>query len=233
MRSPFLFQVGSWISLALAMWSVLNVRLAFGNTAECIAFNLSVEFGYELSQGRISDLEVRDPGSRYFELGSGCGGGGACVYRVIPSDPRSPYELKEYRKSETRDDDAEAFSFIRKVAPARSEVEVSNPQVVGKRSMILPDVEGLPLDSLLHNAHRNKISKTEREHLVQTWNHFVRQIGTSLGTRVKLDEPGTGDGLLALRFEGRSDGKYIRIWLKPDNVVVEAKTGRMFLVDPF
>lgn len=198
--------------------------LAFADLAGCIRFEISVHFGSELTPYEISTLEVQDPGSEYFNLGSGPGGG--TVFRVIPPGEES-HELKEYRKALTRDDDMWRFSVIHQKVPKDPFVEVVRPQALKSRSMRLPDIQGQPLDKVIRES---KISAEEKAQLIKGWNEFVARVGNAFGVSQRIRPYET---LHTLSFSIVTPGRTRAIMLKPDNVIVEAKTGRMFLVDPY
>lgn len=224
------FSVRSLLTLFFALTALLGSASSLGTTAECLEFDIQVHLGHSAYSGDIKALELYDPNSLYFELGTGEGGGS--VYRVHPPDGKPTYVLKEYRDAAKRDNDAVTYSFLKNLPYSTEGIEIVYPEVIGKKSMKFPDIEGQTLKSVMHAPG---LSQSERKHLIDKWNHFLEQTSAEVMKEAGISDDGLGQyyGLQSYFVKFKHNGKMIGIWLKADNVIVQPKTGRMFVIDPY
>lgn len=224
----------SFVHSILTLFSALTVLLgpvsSLGTPAECIEFDIKAYLGHPAYSGDAKALEFHDPDSRYFELGTGEGGG--TVYRVLPPDGKPAYVLKEYRDPRKRDADEVTYSFLKRLPLPRDGVEIVYPEVIGKKSMRFPNIEGQTLKSAIEGS---ELAPAEKEHMIERWNRFLEETSASVMREAGIKDDGLGHyyHLRAYEVKFRRGGKVIGIWLKADNVIVQSKTGRMFIIDPY
>jgi hypothetical protein len=180
-----------------------------------------------LSPREAALIENHEPSAIYFRLGSGIGGG--TVYRVIPTDGRSPYILKEYNNLYSRENDLAAFRLIRQEVPLPSDIEVIDPRSAGKKSMISQNILGQTLSSVIGN---NDVPMNERERLIKVWNHFIDRTHTTLTRDAHWFDFDNKGKIHTLHLNIYKNGRTVTIWLKPDNAIVDSMDGRIFLIDP-
>lgn len=218
------------LSLLGILASLLGPALTLASTLECLEFNINVHLGVEANPTESRALELYDPNSQYYLLGQGMMGGS--VYRVIPSNGKPSYVLKQYRGEYMRTRDELAFAKLNEKIQPQKEIEIVRPEILGKTSMKLPNIEGENLQTALENPN---LSESQKAQLTQAWNHFIEKASSTLSN----DPHAAGPELLTHRalhsFSARffENGQHFNILLKPDNAIVETKTGRMFVVDPF
>jgi hypothetical protein len=202
----------------------------FTSSLECIQYNLKANLGFEIPLNEAASLELYDPTSSYFKLGSGPGGG--TVYRVIPSDGKPSYALKEYRNPTQRNSDDAAFKRLHHWMLPVDGIEIVQPEIVGTKSMRLPDIKGETLDQVLRDPN---VSEAEKKRLLEIWNRFIDLAHETLPLAADVDDDTLFNRHPIHTFEisFRTKEERYSILLKPDNVIVEAGTGRMFLIDPF
>lgn len=217
----------------LSLFGVLSALAgsfsAFGTTLECLKFDISTHLGHAVDHPNVHSLELYDSNSRYFMLGEGSNG---AVYRVVPLHGEPSYVLKEYSTSQRRNSDMVGFLRLHRGMPHVEGVEVIHPQIIGKKSMRLPDVQGQTLAKVLQDP---KISEAEKNHLIATWNHFLEQANAALpkGPGVFRHDLDKRDPAHIFEMIFVDNNIPYTLWLKPDNVIVQAKTGHLFLIDPY
>lgn len=224
----------SLLSTLLPLLSALTVlsgpTSVFGSTFECIQLDIKVHLGQDAPDSEVSGLELYDPTSHYSFLGKGEMGG--TVYRVRPSDSKPSYVLKQYFDTEMRRKDELGFAKLLQLLPPMEGIEIVRPEVVGKLSMKLPDINGETLEKAVNDP---RLSDSQRIELTSRWNRFIKRVDSA----VRGDPHSRGPTYMTFsplhRFLAsftENDQKF-PILLKPDNVVVDPKTGRMFVIDPF
>jgi hypothetical protein len=224
------FSVRSLLTLFFALAALLGPASSLGTTAECLEFNINVHLGYEANPTESRALEFYDPNSQYFILGRGLMGGS--VYRVVPSNGKPAYVLKQYRGEYMRTRDELAFAKLNQQIPPQKEIEIVRPEILGKYSMKLPNIEGVNLQKAMEDP---KLSKSQKAQLTQAWNQFIKKASSTLSNDPHAASPelNTHRELHSFSVRFSENGQDFNVLLKPDNVIVETKTGRMYVVDPF
>ncbi|MFL5812789.1 MAG: hypothetical protein ACJ763_04375 [Bdellovibrionia bacterium] len=220
----------SLLQLLCVLIALSGPASVFGSTFQCIQLKIKTHLGKVATRSKVSGLELYDPTSRYLFLGEGEHGG--TVYRVHPSNGKPPYVLKEYFDSGQRTWDALAFSKLHKLMPHTDGIEIVHPELLGKRSMKLPNIEGETLEKAIEDPN---LSHSERVELTRRWNQFVKSVYAAMRADPHSIRPlhRTRNSLYSCYSPYQENGQRFMILHKPDNVIVEAKTGRMFVVDPY
>lgn len=165
------------------------------------------------------------------------------VFRVTPASG-APYQLKQYGSPLARDADMRRFAFLRELVRDRRDlkVDVAEPIAVGERSMRLRDVRGKNLESVLVDGD---LPLRDERILVNQFNRFSRAVADALWrdhpgrfeSELRRWDVGEAGKVESLNIapplsEGQRPGQ-IRLKIKANQVLVEAVTGRLKLIDPY
>lgn len=175
----------------------------------------------------VAPLKGLDDHQFYF-LGRGQMGGD--VYRMISPDDQS-LVLKRYERKENRENDVYAFDLIRQSLGLAASVRVVRMlRLRGEHDMYLEDVRGQSYEHVLKSKEldwelRRKIQDVYEAALGQIDQNIRR-----LGTIVRFGREVDAVSALIL-VPGRTQP--VTIYVKPDNVIVDARTLELVIVDPF
>lgn len=180
------------------------------------------------TQSERMNIEGVIPSDRITKLGDGLFGN---VFRVEPQD-RASYIIKQYHNPKERDHDLLRFQKIQseliRANIDRSVIQNAKAKAYGLQSMILPDIKGKDLAQVLSE---NELSTSDKQRLLAAWINLINHIRNSaLAAGVKI-EKGIIEGFPTIQTI--PSAHQLQWQLKPQNIIVESGTGRLYIVDPW
>ncbi len=152
------------------------------------------------------------------------------VFRVVQKDGEA-YVIKKFGVDVFRDSDLRSIEFIRNrlMDPDPRFGAVQALEGPSSTTLILDDVVGVPLSQLKGRVSAEKYSKIYGNYL-EMLQMIANNAFTNISGATFLVEPtfGSGDLMMKILFKG----KEYNILLKPDNVVVDSRTGKIIIIDP-
>ena len=194
---------------------------------EPLSFEFAPHVGTPSTVTQIGYLEMRVEGASYHELGRG---GGGLVVRVVPPEGSPPFVLKNFFDLGRREIEERAMVQLEKDSKhVKTKIRFVRQVPVGQKTARLDDVRGQTLKDLLDGV---TLSSAERTHLLREWNELVRGVRSRVPKgRRKIDATYKGAEVLRYSFDKKDVSG--DVFLKPDNVIVESGTGRMYIIDPY
>jgi hypothetical protein len=193
---------------------------------------LTPHLGEPVNGESLQKIEKRDQKANYFLLGEGTGGG--AVYRAITATSHFNSIHKVYFSGVQRNGDIDSLSFLNLVkGRSLPRMIIIKPDQIGERSLVYQDVRGKSLDRVLRE---NEVSENGKLKLVNDWNDFNYRVRDFLDKHsIKYSDWYYENEvpIYSIAAEFVWAGRPVKIWLKPDNVIVEEKSGQLWLTDPF
>lgn len=164
---------------------------------------------------------------RVYRLGEGLMGG--TVYRIVPAQG-SPYVLKVYNQISSALGDIDSFEYWRGLELDEFVRLARYSLPPNSAVMRIESIEGMTVEALLQNPLVDPATQgIVRARYQQLLNNFVERVAfTSMNIIHRRVEQNAAYFTLDHRL-----GQNIGIALKPDNVIVDAQTLELVLVDPF
>lgn len=184
-----------------------------------------------------------EPKAEWRLLGEGIMGGR--VFRVIPSDGRPSYVIKEYKSKAYLENDVECFRILREVLDADTTFSIVGTIPLEPPYLRLSDVKGTTAAHFL-NEIRSRASRPLRlvyearlnraKELFQRYVQKQQDLGliesSSIGISTKNDLPALRV-IIRLKEGHQIGGKnVVNFFLKADNIVIDAQ-GQMWIIDPY
>ena len=192
-----------------------------------LTFNFPPHVGTPTGEVRIRNLEMHVEGANYHDLGAG---GGGIVVRVEPPPGSPPFILKQFFASGRREfEDRATAQLLRDSKNVKTKIQILRSTPIGKQSSRIDDVQGQTLQNLLKSE---TLSPSERAHLLREWNEFVRGVRGNVHKSRRMIS-GVYNQVEVLKYQFEKNGVYGEVFLKPDNVIVESGTGRMYINDAY
>lgn len=165
-------------------------------------------------------------------LGQGQGGGGEVF--LINRLSESPFVVKRYRRQERLEYDLQALHLLRGLRQDQNELifRIPEAEALSQQLMRLSFIKGLPLNELLATPERYRIGRRTHHNIKQNYEQAVEQLPTILRARGFWLEH--IPDYQRLPFTARSpEGQGYHFFVKPENVLVDATDGSLWLIDPF
>lgn len=209
----------------------LSREVCTGTTVDALKrlepeFSFKAYAGIEITHGPFDASDFK--ANTIHELGSGIGGGD--VFRLTDKQTGRARVIKIYHRSANLESDERAFAEYPNLLKGET-VRVARHKRLSDNRMEIENIEGVTVQSLHqdHNASFELRSKI--------WEQYSR-LSKSVEAKVKTKyegQPGftfTEGKNWWMAFFTNSAGERIKIAMKADNILVDAKTLEFILIDP-
>lgn len=227
--SPFRSKVIALMSLFLPCLVLVPAK-AESHTLCAYSFHLHSFFEpfegtvFQSLPGVRSDAKIR-------RLNQGINGGP--VYRVFESTyGNESYIFKEYFEHEPRNNDLMAFDFLKNLLKGSTNIKVA--KVLGHdkdRAMYIEDTRGQALDQILSDV---TIPEELRAYLSQKYENALNEIRQKVKSHNHRFGYNNESRIYFQLFESNPvQLPSLEVFIKPDNIVVDARTLDLVIIDPF